>query len=78
MALGPTQPIREMSTRNLPGIKERPSRKATTAHPSVIRLSKENVGVSTSHKPMGLHGLSGIALPFLPFYLVSFFLDYIN
>jgi hypothetical protein len=28
MALGSTQPLREMSTRNLPGGKERPARKA--------------------------------------------------
>jgi hypothetical protein len=28
MALGPTQPLTEMSTRNLPGGKERPARKA--------------------------------------------------
>jgi hypothetical protein len=28
MALGPTQPLTEMSTRNLPGVKERLARKA--------------------------------------------------
>jgi hypothetical protein len=28
MALGSTQPLTEMSTRNLPGVKERPARKA--------------------------------------------------
>jgi hypothetical protein len=28
MALGPTQPLAEMSTRNPPGDKERPARKA--------------------------------------------------
>jgi hypothetical protein len=28
-----------------------------TLLPSVNRLSRENVGVSTSHNPMGLHGL---------------------
>jgi hypothetical protein len=29
----------------------------TTSPPSVSRLSRENVGASTSHNPMGLHGL---------------------
>jgi hypothetical protein len=36
----------------------------TTLPPSVNQLSRENVGASTSHNPMGLHGLTGIALPF--------------
>jgi hypothetical protein len=29
----------------------------TTLPPSVSRLSRENVGASTSHNSMGLHGL---------------------
>jgi hypothetical protein len=29
----------------------------TTLPPSMSRLSRKNVGVSTSHKPMGLYGL---------------------
>jgi hypothetical protein len=29
----------------------------TTLPPSVNRLSRENMGASTSHKPMGFHGL---------------------
>jgi hypothetical protein len=29
----------------------------TTLPPSVSRLYRENVGASTSHNPMGLHGL---------------------
>jgi hypothetical protein len=48
-SLGSTQPLREMSTRNLPGGKVRPARKAD--------LTALNLGVSTSHNPMGLHGL---------------------
>jgi hypothetical protein len=52
MALGSTQPLTEMSTRNLPGGgQRRPARKADN------RLSIENVGASTSHNPMGLHVL---------------------
>jgi hypothetical protein len=48
MALGSTQPLTGMSTRNLPRGKGRPARKADCL---------ENVGASTSHSPMDLHGL---------------------
>jgi hypothetical protein len=48
MALGLTQPLTEMSTRNLPGGKGQLVREA---------ICLENVGSSTSHNPMGLHGL---------------------
>jgi hypothetical protein len=54
MALGSTQPLAEMSTRNLPGGKGRPARKADNSPPSVSRLSSENVGASTSHNPVGV------------------------
>jgi hypothetical protein len=53
---GATQPLTEMSTRNLPGGKGG-RRVKLTSPPSVSRLSKENVGASTSHTPTGLHGL---------------------
>jgi hypothetical protein len=46
MALRSTQPLTEMSTRNLPGGKNR----------WVSRMS-ENVGASTSRNSKGLHGL---------------------
>jgi hypothetical protein len=52
MALGSTQPLAEMSTRNLPGGKG-----LTALPPFVSRLSRENVGASTSHSHMGPHGL---------------------
>jgi hypothetical protein len=55
MALGSTQPLTEMSTRDLPGGKERPARKADVTaicEPIVYK----NVEASTSHSPMGLHG----------------------
>jgi hypothetical protein len=38
----------------------------TTSSSSVNRLSRENVGASTSHNAKGLYGVTGIALP-LPF-----------
>jgi hypothetical protein len=45
MSLGPTQPVTEMSTRNIPGDKGRHA------------ASQPSVGAPTSHNPMGLHGL---------------------
>jgi hypothetical protein len=53
MALGSTQPLTEESTRNLPGGKGRPARGADNLTTDCL----ENVGASTSHNPMGLHGL---------------------
>jgi hypothetical protein len=55
MALGLTQPLTEMSTRNLPEGKGRPAREADNltdiCEPIVY------VGASMSHNPMGLRGL---------------------
>jgi hypothetical protein len=56
MDLGAAQPLTEMSTRNLPGGKKRPARRADNLPPSMSRMS-ENVGASTSRNPKGLHGL---------------------
>jgi hypothetical protein len=56
MAMGSTDPLTEMSTRNLPGGKKRPARRADNLAPSMSRMS-ENVGASTSRNPKGLHGL---------------------
>jgi hypothetical protein len=52
VVLGSNQPLTEMSTRNLPGGKGRPARK-----PDNLTDFLENVAASTSHNPMGLHGL---------------------
>jgi hypothetical protein len=41
MALVSTQPLTEMSNRNLPGGKKRPGRGADTLSPSVSRLSRK-------------------------------------
>jgi hypothetical protein len=58
MALGSTQPLREMSTRNLPGGQNGGRRvRLSTLPPSLSRLSRQNLGAPTSHNPMGLHGL---------------------
>jgi hypothetical protein len=58
VALGSTQPLTEMSTRNLPGgVKDGRSVSLTTLPPSVSRLFRKNVGASTSQKRMGFHGL---------------------
>jgi hypothetical protein len=56
MALGSTQPLTEMSIRNVPGGKGRPARKADLTD-ICEPIFLENVGASTSHIPMGLHGL---------------------
>jgi hypothetical protein len=57
MALGSTQPLTEMSTRYLPGVKGGWHVGLTTLPPSVSQLSRQNVGASTSHNPMGFHSL---------------------
>jgi hypothetical protein len=54
MALGSTQPLTEVSTRNLPGGIGRLARKA---HRHLCGDCLENVRALTSHKPMNLHGL---------------------
>jgi hypothetical protein len=57
MALGSTQPLTEMSTRNHPEGKGRPARKANNLTAICEPTVQKNVRVSTSHKTMGLHGL---------------------
>jgi hypothetical protein len=57
MAQGSTQPLTEMSTRNLTGaVKGCRCVRLTNSPRSLSRLSRENVGASTSHNPIGLHG----------------------
>jgi hypothetical protein len=64
MALESTQPLTEMSAKNLPEGKGRPARRADNLAPSVRRIS-ENVGASTSRNPKGLHGLYGDNFTFI-------------
>jgi hypothetical protein len=56
MALGSNQPLTEMSTRNLPAVKRWPAGKADDLT-AISADFLENVEASTSHSPMGLHGL---------------------
>jgi hypothetical protein len=72
MALGSTQPLTKMSTRNLP-VKGGRRVGLTTLPPSVSRMS-ENVGGSTSRNPKGLHGLyrDNFTLPYLTLPYLTF------
>jgi hypothetical protein len=57
MALGSTQPLTDMSTRNLPGGKGRPARRTgnlTVIYESTVQEMWEPRRLTT---PMGLHGL---------------------
>jgi hypothetical protein len=56
MALGSTQSLTEMSTRDIPEGKKRPARRADNS-PAICERMSENVGASTSRNPKGLHGL---------------------
>jgi hypothetical protein len=56
MALGSTQPLTEMSARNIPGGEGRLALKAENLTAICESIVYRNVGVSTSHSPMGLHG----------------------
>jgi hypothetical protein len=57
MSLGSTQPLTEMSTRNLPKGKGRPVRKADNFTSNLWADCLENVGASRSHKSIGFYGL---------------------
>jgi hypothetical protein len=53
MALGSTQDLTEMSTRNLPSGKGRPARGADNLTAVCELIVLEKVEFSTSHNPMG-------------------------
>jgi hypothetical protein len=58
VALGSTQPLTEMITKNLPGEKgDLLAYKAGNCIAICEPIFLANVGASTSHNPVGLHGL---------------------
>jgi hypothetical protein len=59
MALGSTQPLTEISTRDLPRGKQGGRRVGLTTLPSSMSRMSENVGASISRNRKGLHGLYG-------------------
>jgi hypothetical protein len=77
MALGSTRLLTDMNARNLPGGKGRAAGAYSwQPHRHLLADCLENVGASTSHNLMGLHGLLQGYLYlffFLPLFLLSFY-----
>jgi hypothetical protein len=69
MALESTQPLTEMSTRNLSGCKKRPVRRDDNLA-AICEPKSENVGASTSRNPKGLHGLYRDNFTFTCLYII--------
>jgi hypothetical protein len=70
-ALGSTQPLTEMSTRNLPGGKKRPARKADNLAAICERTVWRKCGSLDVSQPCGpSRHVTGIALP-LPYHMAG-------
>jgi hypothetical protein len=84
MALESTQPLTEMSIRNLPGGKGRPAPVADYLTAICKPIVLENVGASTFHNPVGLHSLLQLQLylfsfsPFVVCLHLLFFLSFLS
>jgi hypothetical protein len=77
MALGFTQPLTEMSTRNLPGGKARSANKAHN-HSIICEPTVQTMweGSSASHNTIGLHGLSRGQLYFTLLYFTLLYFTF--
>jgi hypothetical protein len=72
MTMGSTQPLTEMSTRNLPRVWNATGTYGWQPYRHLCADCLENMEASTSHKPIGLHGLlQGFTLLFINYFTLT-------